>query len=175
MAQADEGLYQAQARYFKQWLVWGVTLWGHRIPVLLPGGYLLGVVLHRESRRRAHQALPVGVEKTRHPSHARRDRAHARRPALHRSIFASRIAHAFAEGESRNYSEERHRTTNWRSFATSTRGQEEVVAIPEAIHRAGRRTCGTTSCRSRCGSRSYWNNSESGSPRADGGQMRASR
>ncbi len=45
VAQADEGLYQAQARYFKQWLVWGVTLWGHRIPVLLPGGYLLGVTL----------------------------------------------------------------------------------------------------------------------------------
>ncbi|HEV7867199.1 MAG TPA: cytochrome c biogenesis protein ResB [Chthoniobacteraceae bacterium] len=45
VAQADEGLYQAQARYFKQWYVWGVTLWGNRIPILLPGGYLLGVLL----------------------------------------------------------------------------------------------------------------------------------
>jgi len=45
VAQADEGLYQAQARYFKHWYVWGATLWGHWVPVLLPGGYLLGTVL----------------------------------------------------------------------------------------------------------------------------------
>src|SRR5258706_9075440 len=45
VAQADEGLYQAQARYFKHWYVWGATLFGHRVPLLLPGGYLLGTVL----------------------------------------------------------------------------------------------------------------------------------
>ena len=42
VAQADEGLYQAQERYFKQWFVWAPTFLGHQIPVLLPGGYLLG-------------------------------------------------------------------------------------------------------------------------------------
>src|SRR6266850_4992998 len=45
VAQADEGLYQTQARYFKQWLVVGITMFGHRIPLILPGGYLIGTVL----------------------------------------------------------------------------------------------------------------------------------
>ena len=45
IAQADEGLYGAQAHYFKQWLVIGAHLFGHKIPLLLPGGYLIGTLL----------------------------------------------------------------------------------------------------------------------------------
>jgi len=45
VAQADEGLYQAQTRYFRHWFVWGITMFGHKIPVGLPGGYLLGTLL----------------------------------------------------------------------------------------------------------------------------------
>jgi len=46
VAQADEGLYQAQARYFKHWVVLGATMFGYDIPYLiLPGGYLIGTVL----------------------------------------------------------------------------------------------------------------------------------
>src|ERR1051325_5239146 len=45
VAQADEGLYTAQARYFRHWFVMGVTLFGHRLPIPLPGGYLLGTML----------------------------------------------------------------------------------------------------------------------------------
>ncbi|MGN6552950.1 MAG: cytochrome c biogenesis protein ResB, partial [Verrucomicrobiota bacterium] len=45
LAQADEGLYTAQARYFKQWLVIGFTMFGKKIPMILPGGYLLGTLL----------------------------------------------------------------------------------------------------------------------------------
>jgi hypothetical protein len=45
VAQADEGLYNAQTRYFKQWVVVGITLFGHRIPAVLPGGYLIGTML----------------------------------------------------------------------------------------------------------------------------------
>jgi hypothetical protein len=45
VAQADEGLYQAQARYFKHWFVWGVTFFGHKIALPLPGGYLIGTLL----------------------------------------------------------------------------------------------------------------------------------
>ena len=45
VAQADEGLYQAQERYFKQWFVWGISMFGHRIPLGLPGGYLIGTLL----------------------------------------------------------------------------------------------------------------------------------
>jgi ResB-like family len=45
LAQVDEGLYNAQARYFHQWLVLGLTLFGARIPIILPGGYLIGTLL----------------------------------------------------------------------------------------------------------------------------------
>jgi hypothetical protein len=45
IAQVDEGLYQAQSRYFRQWLVFGLDLFGHRIPFLLPGGYLIGTLM----------------------------------------------------------------------------------------------------------------------------------
>jgi hypothetical protein len=45
VAQADEGLYQAQARYFKHWFVLGITFFGHKVPLPLPGGYLIGTLL----------------------------------------------------------------------------------------------------------------------------------
>jgi hypothetical protein len=45
LAQVDEGLYTAQARYFRQWLVFGVDLFGRHLPLLLPGGYLIGSLL----------------------------------------------------------------------------------------------------------------------------------
>src|SRR3954469_1217855 len=45
VAQADEGLYQAQSRYFKTWLVVGANMFGHHVPLILPGGYLLGTTL----------------------------------------------------------------------------------------------------------------------------------
>src|SRR6202453_610695 len=45
LAQVDEGLYNAQARYFRQWLIVGLDLFGHRVPLILPGGYLIGTML----------------------------------------------------------------------------------------------------------------------------------
>ena len=45
IAQVDEGLYNAQARYFHQWLVFGPNLFGKKLPVIIPGGYLLGTLL----------------------------------------------------------------------------------------------------------------------------------
>ena len=45
LAQVDEGLYSAQERYFRQWLIFGLDLFGYRIPLLLPGGYLIGTML----------------------------------------------------------------------------------------------------------------------------------
>src|SRR5438045_3575588 len=41
LAQVDEGLYQAQARYFKSWWIARPLNW----PIGYPGGYLLGTVL----------------------------------------------------------------------------------------------------------------------------------
>jgi len=45
LAQVDEGLYEAQARYFRQWFIFGLDAFGHRIPLILPGGYLIGTML----------------------------------------------------------------------------------------------------------------------------------
>lgn len=45
VAQADEGLYQAQTRYFKEWIVVGASMFGHHVPLVLPGGYLIGSML----------------------------------------------------------------------------------------------------------------------------------
>lgn len=45
LAQVDEGLYNAQARYFRQWLIFGFNMFGWKIPLLLPGGYLIGTML----------------------------------------------------------------------------------------------------------------------------------
>jgi hypothetical protein len=45
VAQADEGLYQAQTRYFKSWVVLGFNMFGRHIPMIWPGGYLLGTTL----------------------------------------------------------------------------------------------------------------------------------
>ena len=57
LAQADEGLYGAQAHYFKQWIVIGAHLFGHKIPLILPGGYLHRHAAAGEPGRHAH--LPV--------------------------------------------------------------------------------------------------------------------
>ncbi len=45
IAQVDEGLYNAQARYFRQWFVLGLGVFGKRMPIILPGGYLIGTLL----------------------------------------------------------------------------------------------------------------------------------
>ena len=45
LAQVDEGLYAAQARYFRSWYIWRPTLYHYRIPMLFPGGSLIGGLL----------------------------------------------------------------------------------------------------------------------------------
>ena len=45
LAQVHEGLYQAQARYFKSWVVWKPTIGDSTWPILFPGGYLIGSLL----------------------------------------------------------------------------------------------------------------------------------
>lgn len=46
LAQVHEGLYNAQVRFFKSWIVVGATLFGTKVPwLILPGGYTLGSAL----------------------------------------------------------------------------------------------------------------------------------
>ena len=45
LAQVDQGLYGAQAHYFNRWIVLGLDLFGRKVPLILPGGYLIGTML----------------------------------------------------------------------------------------------------------------------------------
>ena len=54
LAQVDEGLYQAQSLYFRSFVVGltlhplhfsGISIFGHWFPLVLPGGYLIGMML----------------------------------------------------------------------------------------------------------------------------------
>lgn len=45
LAQVDDGLFQAQSRYFRQWIIVGMDIFNVRIPIIFPGGYLIGTLL----------------------------------------------------------------------------------------------------------------------------------
>ncbi len=130
LAQADEGLYGAQAHYFKQWLVIGAHLFGHKVPLILPGGYLLGVL------------LLVNLIS-----------AHIYRFEFSRKKFGIQLAHAgvivllvgqlstdmlaremqmhFAEGETRGYSESAS------DYELDFVSGGQVTAIPEKLLKSG--------------------------------------
>jgi hypothetical protein len=45
LAQVHEGLFAAQVRYFKSWVIWKPTIGDSTWPIVLPGGYLIGTML----------------------------------------------------------------------------------------------------------------------------------
>jgi ResB-like family len=104
IAQADEGLYGAQAHYFKKWIVVGANFFGHKIPILLPGGYLLGVLLLvnlvcAHIYRFEFTAKKIGIQL-----------AHAGVIVLlvgqlAMDMLARELQMEFSEGEARNYSQ----------------------------------------------------------------------
>ena len=130
LAQADEGLYGAQAHYFKQWLVIGANLFGHKIPLILPGGYLLGVLLlvnliSAHIYRFQLTRNKIGIQL-----------AHAGVIVLLVGQLATdMLAHEmqmhFVEGETRSYSES---ATDYELIFVAG---NEVTAIPEKLLKAG--------------------------------------
>ena len=131
VAQADEGLYQAQARYFKHWFVPYFTFVGYRIPVPLPGGYLLGT------------ALLINLT----AAHIQRFQWSWKRTGIHLThggivlllvgqlvtdIFSNETQLRFFEGETKKYSESgrQYELVFIRDLADGT---EEVVAIPDHL------------------------------------------
>jgi hypothetical protein len=130
IAQADEGLYGAQAHYFKQWIVVGANFFGHKIPVLLPGGYLLGVVLLvnlvcAHIYRFEFTAKKFGIQI-----------AHAGIIVLlvgqlATDLLSRELQMEFAEGEARNYSQSA--TEFELVFINGT----EITAIPAKMLKAG--------------------------------------
>ena len=131
IAQADEGLYGAQAHYFKQWLVLGAHAFGHKIPLILPGGYLLGTLLLVNlvvTHIYRFQLTPkkIGIQL-----------AHAGVIVLlvgqlSTDMLAHEMQMHFAEGETRNFSES---ATDYELIFISG---NELTAIPEKLLKPGR-------------------------------------
>ncbi len=126
LAQADEGLYGAQAHYFKQWIVVGAHLFGHKVPLLLPGGYLLGVLLlvnliSAHIYRFEFTRKKLGIQL-----------AHAGVIVLlvgqlSTDMLAREMQMHFTEGETRSYSES---ATDYEMIFVSN---GEVTAIPNKL------------------------------------------
>jgi hypothetical protein len=131
IAQADQGLYQAQARYFKSFFVyWSPAGMRLKVPVF-PGGYLLGGVLLL--------SLLVGL--------ARRSAFTKERIGLllvHGGLVLLLIGQLLTDllsvesamrltpGETRDYSED-FRRNELVVIDTSPSGRDKVVAIPESF------------------------------------------
>ncbi len=130
IAQADEGLYGAQAHYFKQWLVVGANFFGHKIPILLPGGYLLGTLLLvnlvcAHIYRFQFTTKKLGIQL-----------AHAGVIVLlvgqlSTDMLSREMQMHFAEGETRNYSES---ATDYELIFING---DELTAIPNRLLKAG--------------------------------------
>ena len=131
LAQADEGLYGAQAHYFKQWIVIGAHLFGHKIPLILPGGYLIGtlllvnlVVAHIYRFELTFKKLGIQL-------------AHAGVilllvGQLATDMFSRELQMHFAEGETRSYSD------SATEFELIFLSGNEVTAIPEKMLKPGK-------------------------------------
>ena len=157
LAQVDEGLYNAQARYFRQWLIFGLDLFGHKIPLLLPGGYLIGTMLilnlvAAHLYRFQLTTKKIGIQI-----------AHAGVILLLVGQLATdMLAHEsqirFAEGETKGYAESaRNHELTFTSDAGN--GTEEVVAIPgRLLERGGEIQIGDLPFMIRV--KSFWKNSD---------------
>lgn len=131
VAQADEGLYQAQERYFKHWIVVGATMWGHHIPLVLPGGYTIGVALLANLVAAHIKRFKWGWSKVGiHLTHLGIIMLLVGQLATDMLQVESRMT--FTEGNAARFVE--HHRVHELAFATDAgEGQEEVVAIPEAM------------------------------------------
>jgi hypothetical protein len=157
VAQADEGLYNAQTRYFKQWLVLGVNLFGKRVPLILPGGYLLGTMLlvnliaaHIQRFKFTTRKFGILV-------------AHAGiilllAGQLATDLLSRETQIRFTEGETRSYAESSQHYEL--AFITDAGpGLEQVVAIPDhLLARGGELTSTNLPVSIRI--KSFWKNSE---------------
>jgi hypothetical protein len=156
LAQVDEGLYNAQARYFRQWLILGVDVSGNRIPILLPGGYLIGTLLvlnlvAAHIYRFQLSAKKIGIQIT----HAGVILLLVGQLATDMLARESQIH--FTEGETKAYGESAR--SSELAFTSDSGNGEEVVAIP------GRLLAGGAEIQDKnlpfvIRVKSYWENSE---------------
>jgi hypothetical protein len=131
LAQVDEGLYNAQTRYFRQWLIFGLDLFGHKIPFILPGGYLIGTMLllnllAAHIYRFQLSARKIGIQMT-----------HAGVilllvGQLVTDMMSRETQMRFVEGETKSFSES---PQNYELVFTSEDGanSEQVISIPDKL------------------------------------------
>ena len=136
LAQVDEGLYNAQARYFRQWLIVGLDLLGHKIPLVLPGGYLIGTMLlvnllAAHIYRFQFTVKKLGIQI-----------AHSGVilllvGQLVTDMFAHESQIRFTEGETKTYAES-SRNFELAFTVDASGGSEEVITVPQSLLVPGR-------------------------------------
>jgi hypothetical protein len=132
VAQADEGLFQVQDRYFRHWFVVGTTLWGRHLPWLIwPGGYTLGfgllINLIAAHIKRFHWSMSkIGIQLT----HIGIIILLVGQLSTDMLQVESRMT--FLEGETDNYLES-HRHHELAFMTDAGDGQDQVVSVPEAL------------------------------------------
>src|SRR5271154_4136728 len=131
LAQVDEGLYNAQARYFRQWIVFGLDLFGRRVPLILPGGYLIGTLLLVNLLAAHIYRFQLSVKKLGIQI------VHAGVilllvGQLATDMFARESQMHFTEGETKSYAESA-RSFELAFVSDSGAGNERVVAIPARL------------------------------------------
>lgn len=135
VAQADEGLYTAQARYFKHWFVFGISFFGYRLPIPLPGGYLLGTALlinlvAAHIQRFQWTRKKIGI----HLTHSGIILLLVGQ--LVTDLFSRETQLHFFEGQTKNYSES-GLDYELAFVSDAGDGTEEVVAFPAAALTVG--------------------------------------
>jgi hypothetical protein len=131
VAQANEGLYQAQERYFKQWFVSGISMFGYKIPIGLPAGYLIGTLLlinltAAHIKRFQFTTKKLGI----HLTHLGVILLLVGQLAT--DLFSRETQLRFAEGETKSWSED---AMNYElAFLTEADAEnDQVVAIPQSM------------------------------------------
>ena len=131
LAQVHEGLWQAQERWFKSFFIWtGPADGGWHIPVM-PGGYLVGIVLvlnllAAHIKRFQFTKKKVGINLT----HSGIILLLVGQLAT--DLFSDESLISFREGEARAYTES-HRENELVFITDAANGQEQVVSVPEAM------------------------------------------
>jgi hypothetical protein len=130
LAQADEGLYGAQAHYFKQWIVVGASMFGHKVPLLLPGGYLIGMLLLVNLVASHIYRFEFSFKKT------GIQLAHAGVIVLlvgqlSTDMLSRELQISFTEGQTRNYSD------SATEYEVIIQSGDTVTAIPEKMLKPG--------------------------------------
>jgi hypothetical protein len=136
LAQVDEGLYQAQTRWFKSFLIWwGPQGAGWHIPVF-PGGYLIGGVLlinliAAHIKRFQFTWKKLGI----HLAHA--GIILLLLGQLATDLLSRESQVHFVEGETKKYSEAARTSELVFMTDASNPDEDQVVAIPQSFLKPG--------------------------------------